>query len=166
VEVIYRLNRSPKFVSSDDVAAAENRDANSMSTHSQEFGEKSNCPNWGQNDLALAIARTLYLVSGKWKIHILGQLILGPVRYNKLNRLLPQMSSKVLTQQLQALERDALIYRECHGILGKRVNYTITAQGARLWNNLALIGRSEEDPTRRGTLDSIRDGRDMTYNPR
>ena len=122
-----------------------------MSTHNQEFGEKENCPNSGQNDLALVIANTLNLVSGKWKIHILGQLILGPVRYNKLNRLLPQMSSKVLTQQLHALERDALICREYHGILRRRVNYTITAQGARLWNGLALIGASEQDPRRLGS---------------
>jgi len=109
----------------------DNGDTNSMSTHHQEFGERANCPNWRQNNLALAIANTLNLVSGKWKIHILGQIILGPVRYNKLNRLLPQMSSKVLTQQLQALERDALIYREYHNTMGKHVNYAITPLGAR-----------------------------------
>jgi DNA-binding HxlR family transcriptional regulator len=130
-----------------------------MSTHNQEFGEKAHCPNWWQNDLALAIANTLNLVSGKWKIQILGQLILGPVRYNKLNRLLPRMSSKVLTQQLQALERDALIQREYHNTMGKHVNYAITPLGARLWNSLALIGTSEEDPRRHGAVDSIRDGR-------
>jgi len=130
-----------------------------MSTHNQEFAEKANCPNWGQNNLALAISNTLNLVSGKWKIQILGQLILGPVRYNKLSRLLPQMSSKVLTQQLQSLERDALIYRAYHDTMGKHVNYAITPLGARLWNSLALIGASEEDPGERDALDSIRDGR-------
>ena len=130
-----------------------------MSTHNQEFGEQSNSPNWGQNNLALAISNTLNLLSGKWKIQILGQLILGPVRYNKLNRFLPLMSCKVLTQQLQALERDALICRTCHDAVGKHVNYAITPLGARLWNSLALIGASQEDPGERGALDSIRDGR-------
>jgi DNA-binding HxlR family transcriptional regulator len=92
-----------------------------------------------------AIARTLHLVSGKWKVHILSRLFVAPMRYNDLNRLLPQLSPKVLTQQLHALERDALIYRTYQSVPGKRVNYTITAQGARLWNSLALIEISAED---------------------
>lgn len=110
-----------------------------MNTHNEAIGQETRRSDSEQNDLALAITRTLNLVSGKWKIRILNQLFAGPRRYNELNRLLPQMSAKVLTQQLQALEHDALIYRAYHRNLGKRVNYTITPQGSELWSSLAHI---------------------------
>lgn len=123
-----------------------------MSTHEEAVSQKMVCPSAETNDLAFAIAGTLQLVSGKWKVHILSQLFVAPMRYNELNRWLPQLSAKVLTQQLHALERDALIYRAYPSVPGKRVNYTITAWGARLWNSLALVKISAEDCSRPAVL--------------
>jgi DNA-binding HxlR family transcriptional regulator len=137
--------------------------AYSMSTHEDTVIQRMVLPRAETNDLAVAIARTLHLVSGKWKIHILSQLFVAPMRYNELNRLLPQLSPKVLTQQLHALERDALIYRAYHGVPGKRVNYTITARGARLWNSLALFKISAEDFSRPAALDANHDS-ELTRN--
>lgn len=137
--------------------------AYSMSRHEEAVSQNTVCPSAKINDLAFAIARTLHLVSGKWKVHILSQLFVAPMRYNELNRLLPQLSPKVLSQQLHALERDALIYRAHHGVPGKRVNYSITAQGARLWTSLALIKISAEDRDRPAALNPNHE-RELTSN--
>jgi DNA-binding HxlR family transcriptional regulator len=84
-------------------------------------------------------------VSGKWKIALLSHLRQGRIRYGKLHRLLPEMSTKVFTQQLRALEHDGLICRSQGAEAAKWVEYSITSQGAELWNSLELLGKWAEN---------------------
>jgi DNA-binding HxlR family transcriptional regulator len=91
------------------------------------------------------IAAAVRLVSGKWKIALLGQLAGGPIRSSKLHSLIPQMSGKVFTQQVRALERDGLIGRRQALKAAKCVEYSITLRGARLWNSLELLGKWAEN---------------------
>jgi DNA-binding HxlR family transcriptional regulator len=93
-------------------------------------------------DHLMAVA--MRLVSGKWKIALLGQLNGGPLRYGKLHSLIPQMSGKVCTQQLRALERDGLICRTPALKAAKCVEYSITWRGTKLWNSLALFSQWAE----------------------
>ena len=51
------------------------------------------------------------LLSGKWKILILWYLCKGPLRFSDLKRNLPNVTQKMLTNQLRSLEEDNLIYR-------------------------------------------------------
>lgn len=94
-------------------------------------------------DHLMAVA--IRLVSGKWKIALLSHLSQGPIRYGKLHRLLPEMSTKVFTQQLRALERDGLICRSQAPEAAKWVDYSITSHGAELWNSLQLLGKWAEN---------------------
>ncbi|WP_353853184.1 helix-turn-helix domain-containing protein [Dehalobacter restrictus] len=68
-------------------------------------------------------------MNGKWKILILKELIRGPVRFGLLNKAIPLISSKVLTQQLKELEKDGLIIRTVYAEVPARVEYNLSEMG-------------------------------------
>jgi DNA-binding HxlR family transcriptional regulator len=55
--------------------------------------------------------RTWHVLSGKWTIHILCEMLRGPVRLSQLKRIVPEASKKALTSKLRSLERSQLIVR-------------------------------------------------------
>src|SRR5258708_18805491 len=70
--------------------------------------------------------RVLELIGAKWTpiiVYILGQ---GPKRYGELRRHLPDVSKKMLTQTLRALERDGLLKRKVYAEVPPRVDYDLT----------------------------------------
>lgn len=69
------------------------------------------------------------LVSGKWKILILWYLREKPRRFGELNRLLPDASRGVLTQQLKQLECDKIVNREVFNEVPLKVVYSLTELG-------------------------------------
>ena len=87
------------------------------------------------------IETTLSLISGKWKVLILKELIKEPVRYGALKKRIPRISSKVLTQQLREMEKDGLILREIFAEVPPRVEYTLTGMG---WDLIPLIDHMRE----------------------
>ena len=66
------------------------------------------------------------LLSDKWRISILHVLDAGPQRSGELQRAIPEVSPKVLTQTLRGMERDGLILRTVHTIVPPRVEYRLT----------------------------------------
>ena len=51
---------------------------------------------------------------GKWKVVILCHLTKGTKRTSELQRLIPEISVRMLTQQLRELEEDGVITREIY----------------------------------------------------
>jgi DNA-binding HxlR family transcriptional regulator len=80
----------------------------------------------------LPIERALKVISGRWKAVILYHLLGGPKRLSELRRLLPQISPKVLVQQLRELEAHRLVYREVFRQVPPRVEYSSTLLGLSL----------------------------------
>lgn len=77
-----------------------------------------------------AVREALQTIGGKWKntiMHYLGNHDL--LRFNQLKNLMPDISQKMLTQQLRELERDGLIHREAFPEVPPRVEYSITTLG-------------------------------------
>ncbi|GIO57603.1 hypothetical protein BK138_25000 [Paenibacillus rhizosphaerae] len=70
-------------------------------------------------------------LSGRWKIPIYRYLYKNdqPVRYSALQRHLPSISKKVLTEQLRELERDSIIERKSYPEPRPRVEYALTSAG-------------------------------------
>ena len=54
------------------------------------------------------------------------------MRFSDLERAIPQMSQKMLSQQLRALERDGLVTRTVYPEVPPRVEYRLTGRGAAL----------------------------------
>ncbi|MCF0148531.1 MAG: helix-turn-helix transcriptional regulator [Clostridium sp.] len=72
------------------------------------------------------------LISGKWKILILWYLVNGPLRFGDIKRNLPNVTQKMLTNQLRSLEADNLIYRKVYAVIPPKVEYGLTEMGKRI----------------------------------
>lgn len=72
------------------------------------------------------------IISGKWKILILWYLSANPLRFSDLRRKLPDVTQKMLTQQLRNLEAHNIIYRKVYPVVPPRVEYGLTKTGEKL----------------------------------
>jgi len=85
-------------------------------------------------------------VAGKWGTLALVALTEGSYRFNALRRRVDGVSEKMLAQTLHALERDGLVTRDVQATIPPRVEYTLTASGARIAATLrALLGALEAE---------------------
>lgn len=74
------------------------------------------------------------LISGKWKMIILWHLNKdGYKRFNELQKIAPDASSKVLSTHLRQLEKDGLISKTIYPEVPPKVEYHITDLGKSLW---------------------------------
>ena len=73
--------------------------------------------------------RLLELIGDKWTPIILYILGHGKKRYGKMQRHLPDVSKKMLTQTLRALEQDGLLKRKVYAEVPPRVDYDLTPLG-------------------------------------
>jgi DNA-binding HxlR family transcriptional regulator len=81
---------------------------------------------------ALQSREAVDLLSSKWRIPIIHLLRDGPVRPGELQRGISDISPKVLTGTLRAMERDGLICRDVQGVVPARVEYSLTGMGRSL----------------------------------
>jgi DNA-binding HxlR family transcriptional regulator len=82
------------------------------------------------------IRTTLELLGGKWKLLILFQLKEGAMRLHELKKGIPDISEKMLIQELKTLADGHLVTRYNYGEVPPRVEYSITKKGK---NALPLI---------------------------
>ncbi len=75
---------------------------------------------------------TLEVIGGKWKPLILWLLSEKTLRFGELNKELPGVTQKMLTQQLRELEHDRLIERKVYPVVPPKVEYNITNYGKTL----------------------------------
>lgn len=75
------------------------------------------------------IRTTLELVGGKWKLLILHQLSARALRFGELRASLPDISEKMLIQELKILAVSGLVHRENFGEVPPRVEYSLTEKG-------------------------------------
>lgn len=78
------------------------------------------------------IRTTTDLIGGKWKLLILFQLSLEPLRPSQLKRLIPDISEKMLIQELKALTDSNLVSRNNFGEIPPRVEYELTSVGHKI----------------------------------
>ncbi|SNY62948.1 winged helix-turn-helix transcriptional regulator [Paractinoplanes atraurantiacus] len=84
-------------------------------------------------ELACPVAPVVDIVFSRWTTPILWALHeYGRQRFGELERLLPTITPKVLTQRLRQLERDGLVARTYHAEMPPRAEYEITPLGASL----------------------------------
>ncbi len=75
------------------------------------------------------VQTTVQLIGNKWKILILRNLMTRPWRFNEMQRSIPGISQKVLTDNLRALESDGIITRTVYPEVPPRVEYALSDLG-------------------------------------
>lgn len=85
-----------------------------------------------QTDLNCPVDATIRLIGGKYKSLILWHLVGHTLRFGELQRLIPQATPKMLTQQLRELEADHLLRRTVYPVVPPKVEYALTPFGLSL----------------------------------
>ena len=80
------------------------------------------------------------VLTGKWSMYILHLLSDGPVRFNELQRRMPEeMTQTTLSRQLKALENEGLIIRREYQQIPPRVEYSLSEIGEKFKHVLAEL---------------------------
>ena len=75
------------------------------------------------------VETTLTLISDKWKVLILRDLMNGTMRFGELKKSIGHVTQKVLTSQLRQMEESGLLTRKVYAEVPPRVEYTLTDLG-------------------------------------
>mgnify|MGYP000764265077 FL=1 len=83
------------------------------------------CP----NSYYCPVEATIDLIGGKYKAIILWHLTDGTKRFSEFKRLMPEITEKMLAQQLRDLESDGLITRTVYPVVPPKVEYNLSEFG-------------------------------------
>lgn len=95
---------------------------------------------------AADVQDVIKLLEGRWKLMLLFHLFDGKVqRYSDFDKLIPQISQKMLSQQLKKLEADGIVHRTVYPQVPPKVEYRLTEWGQALCPALdALLHWAEQ----------------------
>lgn len=78
---------------------------------------------------ACPVETTLILISDKWKILIIRDLLDGTKRFGELKKSVTGISQKVLTSKLRQMEENGIVNRHVYAQVPPKVEYTLTELG-------------------------------------
>ncbi len=78
---------------------------------------------------ACPVETTLLLISDRWKVLILRDLLPGTKRFGELKKSIGHVTQKVLTANLRDMEEKGLLTRKVYAEVPPRVEYTLTELG-------------------------------------
>lgn len=78
---------------------------------------------------ACPVETTLMLISNRWKVIILRDLMPGTKRFGELKKSIGCISQKVLTANLRDMEEKGLLSRKVYAEVPPHVEYTLTDLG-------------------------------------
>ncbi|MFQ6058586.1 MAG: winged helix-turn-helix transcriptional regulator [Anaerolineae bacterium] len=84
------------------------------------------------SEASCPVERTARLVSSKWTLLIIRDLIEGCKRFSELQKSLQGISPKTLSERLSTLEREGLVVRHVYAEVPPRVEYSLTEKGQAL----------------------------------
>lgn len=87
----------------------------------------------------IGVEVTMDVIGGKWKPIILCNLRHQVMRTSELLRAIPNISQKMLTQQLRELEQDNIVDRKSYNQIPPKVEYSLSDYGESLGEILDLL---------------------------
>ncbi len=75
------------------------------------------------------VETTLMLISDRWKVLIIRDLLDGTKRFGEIKKSVGNISQKVLTANLRSMEKSGLLTRKVYPEVPPKVEYTLTETG-------------------------------------
>jgi DNA-binding HxlR family transcriptional regulator len=92
-----------------------------------------------------SVEATLALIDGKWKGVILHHLMEETMRFSTFRKRVPNVTQRMLTNQLRELEADGLVSRTVYAEVPPRVEYRLTELGRTLEPVINALKRWSEE---------------------
>ena len=83
---------------------------------------ENNCP----------VAASLKLLGGKWTLQIIYEIGHDKRRFGELKRLIPEISEKMLIQELKKMTNSKIIHRKAYPQIPPKVEYSLTKRGLKV----------------------------------
>ncbi|SEE61232.1 transcriptional regulator, HxlR family [Rhizobiales bacterium GAS191] len=90
------------------------------------------------------VEEAMRLLGGRWRIVLIYYLLEGPKRFSDLRRSMPNISQRMLTLDLRALEELGIVSRTAYPEVPVRVEYKLTTEGRRLRKLVDVLGELGE----------------------
>ena len=103
------------------------------------------------------LEEAMRVLGGRWRIVLIYYLLDGPMRFSDLRRAMPNISQRMLTLDLRALEKVGLVKRTIYPAVPPKVEYSLTEFGQTLEDLLRHLQRWGSDSLE--TIIRIRSGR-------
>lgn len=94
-----------------------------------------------KNEKKCPVAETLKLIGGKWSLQIIYEIGTEKRRFGELKRLIPEISEKMLIQELKKLVNSDIINRKAYPEIPPKVEYSLTQRGHNVLPILEQIER-------------------------
>ncbi|QIP13246.1 helix-turn-helix transcriptional regulator [Spirosoma aureum] len=91
------------------------------------------------------LKKTLDIICGKWRLYIIFQLSEQDRRYGELRRMVPDVSEKVLIQELKALVALGVLQKKSYNEVPPRVEYGLTEKAREILpilQQIMVIGKT------------------------
>lgn len=88
--------------------------------------------NLQQPEEKCALQEILGVIGGKWSMSIIYALFTGKKRFSELERLIPNISTRMLVKELKNMEVNGIVIREVFATVPPTVEYTLTVKGEKL----------------------------------
>jgi DNA-binding HxlR family transcriptional regulator len=85
-----------------------------------------------KNVSGCSVEEAMRVIGGRWRLLLVSYLLDGSKRFNQLRRDMPDISQRVLTSELRALEEAGLVIRTVYPEVPPRVEYCLSDDGDRL----------------------------------
>lgn len=85
-----------------------------------------------QSEEKCALQEILGVIGGKWSMSIIYALFTGKKRFSELERLIPNISTRMLVKELKNMEANGIVIREVFATVPPTVEYTLTVKGEKL----------------------------------
>ena len=85
------------------------------------------------------VRQLINIVGDKWTLPVLYVLKQGTKRYSELQREIPGISKKMLTQTLRRLESDKIVERTVYAVIPPKTEYNLTIFGDKLIDPIEIL---------------------------
>ncbi len=92
-------------------------------------------------DEACPVRRAADVFEGKWTTQIIRDLLPGPRRYSELQKGLPGISPKILTERLKMLESKGLLHKTIYPTIPPKTEYELTPLGRDMEQVIAAMAK-------------------------